>query len=251
MASCGSMRLTFPSQINFRTRFVPSLACSTLLSRPNMGNFFKLSANSDLLTLIKTNPPMTTAPAAIIDIVTAKRSLRRRMKLGEQQHHETDPGDPADLRAAAAGKDRDHKGIQTGDDDEERRPDDVHHARLMRAKDGGHRLNDSARGDKERDDEIGGDEDGVAHVARHALRHIASPRKRIDVQALDRAVNRHRKRGDDHRVQQPVELRAGAHARQDHEEDQDVREVGVGPLQALMEPRRLVRGATDMSSSRM
>jgi len=80
-------------------------------------------------------------------------------------------------------------------------------------------------------DEIGCDEDRVAHVGGHAFDHIASPRQRVQPRVLDDAVDGNGKRRDDDCVQQPVDLRARAQVRQDCAEDQDVAEERERSLQ--------------------
>jgi len=149
----------------------------------------------------------------------------------QQAQHGKDvqPGGQAHPRAAALRVD---DGNDLDDEDEQipARTQRVAQAAPIRAEHGGQAVEQAFQRQEHGHNQIGRDENRVAHVGRDPLAHVAAPGQRVQPGVLDDAVDADGQARQDDRVQQAADLVARAQVGQHHHEDGDVAQVGERAL---------------------
>ena len=149
---------------------------------------------------------------------------------GQQQEEKKEADEKREQGAAALSVPDGHQ-LYGGDERVAHRAQDVGPVDLLPGQGGSKALHHAAEGEGEDHDEIGGEEDGVAHTGRYARRRIADPGHWVEAVVLDETVEGDGQAVDDDDGYQPIQLGAGAQPLQDHQEDDDVGKGGEGALQ--------------------
>ncbi len=91
-------------------------------------------------------------------------------------------------------------------EDIDRGAGDVGRGQLLVGQDIAERIDDAGQGQRDDHDEVGCDENGVAHVAGHPRLHVATPGQGIVAEVLQQTVERHGNAGHDGRRHDPPHL---------------------------------------------
>ena len=152
---------------------------------------------------------------------------------GQGQGQEEQADHPAQSRAAAAAHVQGNHLDRSGED-VHGCPGNVPAQAGLLPQNGPEGSKDPANGQREDHDQVGRHKDRVAHVGRDPDGGIAAPRHRVAPVTLQDAVQRDRQTGQDDGGQQALELGPPAKVGRQSAENNQVREGGVGALQALV-----------------